>query len=210
MLTYLGQPAGTAAQEYLQYDTLYDLMPAINDGIRRVASDIGVMAIDTITVAANTFRYALNTDFMEVAQEGDATAKKYSAIRVAQDGKTTNGLKLTPLIEFQAGIAGAGPQNVSPVATGFSVVGNNFWLFPAGIAGDKVYVFGPAEGTAITHSADTTNIYDSDMWAVVYWATSELAKSRGIDQLALDMQSKYIAHVLARTGRAPTLGGQTQ
>lgn len=208
MVSLLGNSAGTTGQEFVQFDSTYALMPAFNDGVRRVAIDIGVFTIDTLTIADNTFQYTLNTDFMEVVSEGDATAKKYSAVRISANGKSLGGLKLTPLIEFQSSESGTSGQNISPNAMGFSVLGNKLWLYPAGTAGDKVYVSGPAEGIPVTHGADTTNIYDSDMWAVVYWGTSQLAKSAGEDALALEMQSKYIAHVLARTGRAPQLGGQ--
>lgn len=202
-LTYLGQPAGTAGQEYAQYDSTYDLIPALNDALRRVATDIGVTAFDTVTIAANTFRYALNTDFME---NGTSTIP-LTAVRVSQNAKEISGLRYMPFADFASGAAATGPQNLSPTVTGFAMTGQVLWLFPAGTVGDKVYLSGPAHATPITHSTDTTNIYDEDRVACVYWMVSQLARSRGYLELAADYSQKYVHHVTVRTGKTPALGG---
>ena len=202
-LTYLGQPSGTAGQEFAQYDSTYDMIPATNDALRRVATDIGVTAFDTVTIAANTFRYALNTNFME---NGTSTIP-LSAVRISANGKEISGLRNIPFSDFASSVSSSGPQNISPVVTGFAMTGQVIWLYPAGTVGDKVYITGPAHATPITHGADTTNIYDEDRVACVYWMVSQLARSRGYIDLANDYSQKYVHHVTVRTGKAPAIGG---
>lgn len=190
---YLGQI------DYSVYDTT-DLRLAINDGIRRVACDIGVVGYDTITIVGETYFYALNTNFIPKG----LAAIPYNVFRVSADGDIISGLKEAKSDEFGISPTGTTIYGPSTEVVGYVISGTRIWIYPASPAGDKIYVEGPIYpgplyGASTVQTAVNT-VPDVDRTAVVYWAVSQLARQKGNDALAADFLSKYINHVASRGG----------
>lgn len=197
-----------SASSFADYDSLKDVLPALNDGMRRVSIDIGVAAQQIVTVAANTFTYTLDTPFIQ-SQDGFKTAVPFNATRLSSTGKTLTGMKQTPLAEFGT-VTGGGGGSGAPTseAVGYSIVGRSLWIYPAGTVGDRIYVTGPREIVPFSSFTSLPTIYKSDRHAACWWAAKVLAQARGDYERATELQNRYIQHCIARTGKAPVLPSQ--
>ena len=185
------------------YDTLHDLTPMINAGVRKVSIDIGVTAFDTVEIVDGQFFYTLNTNFIE----NGIPRIPFQVFLISSDGDEIQGLRPADAKEFGATPSGTSGTSSGTKAVGYGLTGNRFWLYPAGDAGDMVYIHGPAEGTIFEGTrGGTTNIYESDRQAVVLWAAYLLARERPTPNgLSADaLKQDYLDFVFKRTGVMPT------
>jgi hypothetical protein len=203
-VSIIGYPANVTAT-WAAFDSLIDVMPAVNVGIRKVAVDIGVVAFDTITIVDGTFFYTLNSDFMD----NGTSRLPYQVYRISSEGGSIQGLREVDAKDFSTTQTGTTVGSPTTQAIGYGVRGNRFWLYPAGDAGDKVYIHGPADGIDLDTFSDTTNIYSEDREAVCVFAAYVLCHSRA-DVRAVQFLTEYADWVERRTGKRPGLaaGGQ--
>jgi len=177
------------------FDTLNDMRTAVNAGLRAVATHIGIVGRDTVTIVANTFFYELNSNYME---KGLAILP-YKVFRITNDGAQIVGLSELPSEQFFVSVGGEGPQNA-----GYTISGTRLWICPAAPPRDKIYIEGPIN--AVPHDSSTqleTTVPEGDRWAVVYYAVSILARARpSAENIALAdyYASLWDKHVAARAG----------
>lgn len=181
-------------------DTLADssgaIMAAVNSCIRKVASHIGIMEQDTITVVDKTFRYTLNANFIEDGIE----ARPFSALGISADGENVYGLLYrSPDVFSSYGWATDRPQI-------FTVRHDQLWIAPTAADGDVIYVGGPAVGLTMADGGDTTNVLDQDRSAVCDCAAAMVGFGIG-HASALSWWDQFLSHVRARGGTVPTLEG---
>jgi hypothetical protein len=182
--------------DFTQFDTTDEVRSAVNAGLRAVSVDIGIVGHDTVTIVANTFNYALQSNFMD---KGLAHLP-YKVFRITGDGTRIIGVSDLSSEQFSVSSAGTG-QGFGPEVAGYSISGTRFWICPAAPPGDKLYIEGPINPTPHDSSTQVESVVpECDRWAVVYYAVELLARSRGNIALADKMQEKYMAHVAARQG----------
>ena len=122
-------------------DTSNEVKYFLNAGGRQVVIDWPYMAEDTITIVANTFVYALNSNFMQ-----DSLAwKRYIIFGISRAGDKIYNVPLCPVGNFNI-TEGAPPG----IVAGAQVVNRTLFIFPAAPAGDKLYVFGLGDWVPVT------------------------------------------------------------
>lgn len=178
-----------------QFDTLNDMRGAVNAGLRAVATHIGIVGRETVTIVENTFYYDLTTNFIS---KGLAILP-YKVFRITNDGTQIIGLSYLPPEQFFVSVGGEGPQNA-----GYTISGTRLWICPAAPPRDKIYVEGPIN--AVPHDSSLAieaTVPEGDRWAVVYYAVSILARARpSAENIALAdyYASLWDKHVAARAG----------
>ena len=181
---------------FANIDTTDDMRMAVNAGLRAVATQIGVVGHDTVKIVANTFNYALQSNYME---KGLAILP-YKVFRITGDGTRIIGVPEIPSERFFVGQE----VTIGPGVAGYTISGDRLWICPAEAPGEKIYIEGPINATPHDSSTQVeTVIPEADRWAVVYYAVSILARARPTaENIAL---ADYYAllwdkHVAARAG----------
>lgn len=172
-------------------DTAMEMKDALNAGGRQVVIDWPYDAEDTVTIAVGTFRYTLNSNFMQ-----DSLAwRRYVIFGINRKGDRIYNVPLRPVAEFD--VVPGGPGSVA----GAQIKNRTLFIFPAAPAGDKLYIYGPGDWIPVTGTgALLTAIPEDRLWGAVYWAAALLLDNRG-DARAQEYRTKYAQHVTARRGQ---------
>jgi hypothetical protein len=164
----------------------------LNAGGRQVVIDWPYDAVDTITIADNTFQYALNTNFMQ-----DSLAwRKYVIFGISRKGDRIYNVPIRRVEEFNVvGFA-------SGMVAGAQVKNRTLFIFPAAPAGDKLYIYGPGDWVPVTSAVSLlTAIPEDRLWGAVYWAAAKIAANRGDAEKVAENRAAYAQHVTARRGQ---------
>jgi len=212
MMVFIGSPAvaqelDTASQfwykvrdflgetDFSQYDTTNEVKSAINAGLRQVALDIPVIDTAVVSIAANTFYYALPSSFIQNGLPG----APFSIWRVSNDGSQISGVSIVDPKYFGITAGGTSPDVYGPFIAGAAIKKQYIWIYPAGPVTDKLHIYGPVDATPHSHGASLeTTIPETDRIAAVYWAVAILAESRREYALADRYMARYDRHVANR------------
>lgn len=185
---YLG-----ATQSSIQYDTASVRM-ALNDGIYRVAHDIGIRGHDTLTLVKGTYDYSMDTIFIP----GGTKAMPTEVFIQVRDGTKRHGLHRVGVPAYD----GEASSNNPVMASEFALDGKILTISPPVPDSAYIIIRGPINPTWFTNAgASTTNIYTGDAYAVVYWACCTLSQSRGNMGASASWFQKYMNHVASRGGQ---------
>lgn len=190
--------ASIGATSSFSLDTTADVKYALNDGLRRVSEDMPFTVIDTVTIAANTFLYTLNTNFKTDGHH----AMPYRILAMSGDGKSVFGVPIKDFVEFNVITAAVNPISAARVEN------QTLYIAPASPAGYKLYVHGPGDITPISHGGTSLSpVPKKDRIAAVYWAVARIASWRGDRPLYDAAMIAYNQHVAAHWRTTPVAGG---
>lgn len=163
-------------------DSSAEVREALNAGLRHIVKAIPFTVADTVTIASNTFLYSLNSNFAPDKQ----VSMPIEIIAVNSKGTATYGVPIKKSAEF--GMVPFAPGLIA----GAAIQGQTLHIFPAAPAGDKLYVYGPGDITAITGAGSLlAPVPRRHRWAAVYWAIMLLSQSRGESGLYQEAQQAY-------------------
>lgn len=170
---------------------------SLNEALRAVQTFVPWIGKDTITVASNTFIYALNGTLVQPPARRPSEPWRpsgYWIVVITPDGSVITGIE-----EKSPDQIGIVPYVVSS-PYGFSVIGSDLLFWPPDPVGSTIYVYGPGEVTPITGGGSLlTSMPETEArWAAVNYAIATIARENGDDAKAQEYRAKFDAYVASK------------